>query len=103
MVNVNDVFDRKVSTGWKTGHADVVRFYCDGGTMTWGFPFHGLAALHHNDKGLFLHFHGATVNITGEKLEAFLDEFVLHNVISVKADGADIASVTVNLAGQEQD
>src|SRR5271165_6420471 len=100
--SLNDVFDRKASAAWKTGHADVLRFYCDDGVL-WGFPCHGLAALHQNDKGLFLHYHGATVTITGPKLTEFLEDFVVHNAVSIKADGVDIESVTISVGQREEE
>ena len=95
-------FYTKPSEAWRTGSTEIIRFWTDDGDC-WGFGFHRLSGAHYNapTERLLIDFDMATVAIAGPETLRFFDHFCDRQIISLKADGKDITSVTVILKSEK--
>ena len=89
-------FYTKPSEAWRTGNTEVIRFWTDDGDC-WGFGFRRLKGAHYtaSTEQLLIDFDLATVTIAGPETLRFFDHFCDRQIVSLKADGKDITSVTV--------
>ena len=95
---------RRRSQAWEPGSPEIVRFVTDEGA-SYGFLWHVLVfgAYVPEHETLFLQYGTGTIIIAGPKAEEFWEEFAQRKATSVKADGADILSVTMSLRKGKED
>jgi hypothetical protein len=93
------------SQAWEPGSQEIVRFFTDEGA-SYGFLWHVLifGAYVPEHETLFLQYGTGTIIIAGPKAEEFWEDFAQRKATSIKADGADILSVTMSLRkGKDED
>ena len=106
MTSLKDLGTRpRKSQAWEPGSPEIVRFITDEG-VSYGFLWHVLifGAYVPEHETLFLQYGTGTIIIAGPKAEEFWEDFAQRKATSIKADGADILSVTMSLRkGKEED